>query len=319
MDGEAAGPARSDLPPLERAPKRALILANPCARHGEQSLGPAIDLFHEASIATFELPQASTLSLADAIRAHKSEIDFVVIAGGDGTLNAAAPALHETCLPFGILPMGTANDFARTLAIPNDLAAAAKVIIDGHQRAIDLGEVNGCFFFNVASVGFSAAVARQITTTAKKRWGTLGYCFAALSLLRQSAPFAVEIEHDGAIEIAKTVQVSIGNGRFYGGGMIIDETAALDDGRLDVCSLEIDHWWELIALVPALRRGTQKRWRKVRAFPATSLKITTRRPRDINADGEIVGRTPATFAVRPGVLKVFAPPAFRQDAGGTMP
>src|SRR6185436_14985617 len=124
-DGAIAGPAGSDLLPFERVRSRALILANPGARHGEQSLVPAIDLFHGASITTVELPQASTLSLGDAIRAHRDEIDFVVIAGGDGTLNAAAPALHETNLPFGILPMGTANDFARTIAIPNDLVAAA--------------------------------------------------------------------------------------------------------------------------------------------------------------------------------------------------
>lgn len=253
------------------------------------------------------MPEDGSLRLPDVIRAHADRIDFVVLAGGDGTLNHAASALHETGLPFGVLPMGTANDFARTIGIPRDLTRATQIIIDGHQRPVDLGEVNGHFFFNVASIGFSATLARQLTAEAKKRWGTLGYGLAALNLLRQSRPFTVEIDHDGTVETVKTVQISVGNGRFYGGGLAVDQNAAPDDGRLDVYSLEIDHWWELLALVPSLRRGTQKRWRKVRAFSATSLVIRTRRAHDINADGEIVSETPATFRIKNKAVKVFAP------------
>jgi diacylglycerol kinase (ATP) len=286
---------------------QALILANRRARKGKQSLGTAIDRLHRAGMGTITLPEDPSTNLADVIRAHTDRIDLVILAGGDGTLNHAASALHETGLPFGVLPMGTANDFARTIGIPRDLTRAAQIIIDGHQRHIDLGEVNGHFFFNVASIGFSAALARQLTAEAKKRWGTLGYGLAALNLLRQSRPFTVEIDHDGAVETVKTVQLSVGNGRFYGGGLAVDQNAAPDDGRLDVYSLEVDHWWELIALAPSLRRGTQKRWRKVRAFSATNLVIRTRRPHDINADGEIVSETPATFHIKCKALKVFAP------------
>lgn len=286
---------------------RALILANRRARRGGQSLAAAIDHLRRAGIETITLPEGAPLKLTDVIRAHADRVDFVVLAGGDGTLNHAASVLHETGLPFGVLPMGTANDFARTVGIPRDLTRAAEIIIAGHQRAVDLGEVNGHFFFNVASIGFSATLARGLTAEAKKRWGTLGYALAALNLLRQSRPFTVEIDHDGAVETVRTVQVAIGNGRFYGGGMAVEKTAAPDDGRLDVYSLEIDHWWELIALAPWLRRGTQNRWRKVRAFSATNLVIRTKRPHDINADGEIVGQTPATFHIKIKAVKVFAP------------
>jgi YegS/Rv2252/BmrU family lipid kinase len=235
------------------------------------------------------LPENRSTNLADVIRAHAGQIGLVVLAGGDGTLNHAASDLQETGLPFGVLPMGTANDFARTIGIPRDLTRAAQIIIDGHLRPVDLGEVNGHFFFNVASIGFSASLAPQLTAEAKKRWGTLGYGLAALNLLRQSRPFTVEIDHDGTVETVRTVQVAVGNGRFYGGGMAVEQSAAPDDGRLDIYSLEIDHWWELLALAPWLHRGTQKRWRKVRDFSATNLVIRARRPHDINADGEIRG------------------------------
>lgn len=285
---------------------RALIFANRRARRGGESLRAAIELLNDAGIETVERDVSHNLS--DDIRAEAKNIDMVILGGGDGTLNGAAAALQETKLPFGVLPMGTANDFARTIGVPRDLARAAQIIIDGHQRPVDLGEVNGHYFFNVASIGFSAALARQLTAAAKKRWGTLGYALAALNLLRQSRPFTVEIDHDGTIEQVKTVQISVGNGRFYGGGMTVEKDAAPDDGRLDVYSLEIDHWWEMLALVPSLRRGTQGHWRKVRAFSATDLVLHTKRPHDINADGEIVGKTPATFRIKNKAVTVFAPP-----------
>jgi diacylglycerol kinase (ATP) len=285
---------------------RALIFANRRARRGGQSLRAAIERLNDAGIETIE--RDVNRSLSDAIRAEAKDVDMVILGGGDGTLNSAAAALQDTQLPFGVLPLGTANDFARTIGVPRDLARAAQIIIDGHRRPVDLGEVNGHFFFNVASIGFSAALARQLTAEAKRRWGTLGYALAAFNLLRQSRPFTVEIDHDGTIERVKTVQISVGNGRFYGGGMTVEKDAAPDDGRLDVYSLEIDHWWELLALAPSLRRGTHGNWRKVRAFSATDLVIRTKRPHDINADGEIVSETPATFRIRAKAVTVFAPP-----------
>ncbi len=285
---------------------RALIFANRRARRGGQSLRAAIERLNDAGIETIE--RDVNRALSDAIRAEAKDVDMVILGGGDGTLNSAAAALQDTQLPFGVLPLGTANDFARTIGVPRDLARAAQIIIDGHRRPVDLGEVNGHFFFNVASIGFSAALARQLTAEAKRRWGTLGYALAAFNLLRQSRPFTVEIDHDGTIERVKTVQISVGNGRFYGGGMTVEKDAAPDDGRLDVYSLEIDHWWELLALAPSLRRGTHGNWRKVRAFSATDLVIRTKRPHDVNADGEIVSETPATFRIRAKAVTVFAPP-----------
>lgn len=285
---------------------RALIFANRRARRGGQSLRAAIERLNDAGIETIE--RDVSRSLSDDIRAEAKTVDMVILGGGDGTLNGAAAALQETQLPFGVLPLGTANDFARTIGVPRDLARAAQIIIEGNRRPVDLGEVNGHFFFNVASIGFSAALARQLTAEAKRRWGTLGYALAAFNLLRQSRPFTVEIDHDGTIERVKTVQISVGNGRFYGGGMTVEKDAAPDDGRLDVYSLEIDHWWELLALAPSLRRGTHGNWRKVRAFSATDLVIRTKRPHDINADGEIVSETPATFRIRAKAVTVFAPP-----------
>ena len=168
---------------------------------------------------------SSERPLPDAIRELAKNYDCVIVGGGDGTLNAAAPALIETGLPLGILPLGTANDLARTLGIDPNPVAAAGLIVAGNLRPIDLGEVNGHPFFNVASIGFSAELAQELTAEAKRKWGVVGYAIAALRLLMRTTPFTAFIDHDGTTETIRTVQVSAGNGRHYGGGMTVESTA----------------------------------------------------------------------------------------------
>ena len=293
--------------PSPAAPKRALLLVNRRARRGSESIDAALAIFREAGIELVEPSASDERSCADKIRTYADGIGLAIIGGGDGTLNNAAPGLLDTGMTFGILPLGTANDLARTLGIPADPVEAARIVVAGATRRLDVGEVNGHLFFNVASVGFSATLARNLTSDAKKRFGVLGYAVAALKLLSESRPFSVEIDHDGRTERARTIQVSVGSGRFYGGGMTIEENAAPDDGRLNVYSLEVGHWIELIKLLPALRRGTHGRWKNVRAFDTTELSLRTRRPRDINADGELVTKTPARFCIHTRVLSVCVP------------
>lgn len=288
--------------------RKALVLINPGARNGGGNVGSALGVLRDSGIDVTEIDAAGR-PFEHVIRERAADFDLVVLGGGDGTVNAALPALAETGLPLGVLPLGTANDLARTLGIPPDINVAARVIADGATRVIDLGDVNGRLFLNVASIGYSATLAVNLSAEAKKRWGKLGYAISALSILRRSRPFSVEIEHDGTIERVRTIQVSVGNGRFYGAGMTVADDAEPDDGLLDVYSLEIDHWWELIPLIPSLRRGTHGRWAKVRTFKATSVSLATRRPRDVNTDGEIATMTPAAFSIRRTALTVFAPPA----------
>lgn len=284
---------------------RALLLINPNARKGHFSADSVKTLIQKQGISLLE-PDPE-LRLAEAIYHHAHEVDLVIVGGGDGSLNAVAGALCKTGLPLGILPLGTANDLARTLDIPKSLPQAVSVIATGHLRAVDLGVVNDHPFFNVASIGFSASLAKNLTAEFKRRWGVMGYAFAAWRLFRQSRPFTVEIRHDGQVERVKTIQISVGNGRHYGGGMTVEQAARPDDGQLDVYSLELDHWWEMLALFPALRRGTHGKWKKVRAFPATELSVKTRRPHSINADGEIIGTTPAQFSLRRQAVRIYTP------------
>ncbi|MBD2636112.1 lipid kinase [Limnothrix sp. FACHB-881] len=291
------------------APQRALLLVNSKSRRGRQLLGRAIAILDEMG---FELIFRSTKrssDFRDLIRQYASRIDCVIIGGGDGTLNAALPALIETRLPLGILPLGTANDLARTLAIPADLKQACAVVAQGVTKAIDVGQVNDRYFFNVASLGLSVSITRQLSGEIKKRWGVFAYAIAAIQALWKSRPFTAKIEVNGELLTVKTVQIAVGNGRYYGGGLSVAWDASIDDQRLDLYSLEIAHWWQMLPLLPAMHAGRLNDCVNVRTIEATSLKIITSRPKSINTDGELSTTTPAEFRVLPAQLKVFVPAA----------
>ncbi|MBL6455088.1 lipid kinase [Belnapia sp. T6] len=298
------------MTPTER---RALLIVNRHARRGEEAADTAQDALEAAGLAVFRFEPPAEMDCAETVRqgviqaGAKGGVDRIVLAGGDGTLNAAIPGLLDAGLPFGILPLGTANDLARSLGIPLEIEEAAQVIAEAEPRPVDLGEVNGHRYFNVASIGFSAELAGELKAEAKRRWGTLGYAIAAFGLLRRARPFTATLIHDGEVTRVKTIQVSVGNGRHYGGGMTVSEDARPDDGVLDVYSLEVEHWWRLVALIPWLRSGTQGRWHDVRAFRTTALELRTRKPRPVNTDGELTTHTPAVFRLHRAALRVFAP------------
>jgi YegS/Rv2252/BmrU family lipid kinase len=284
-----------------------LLLVNRNARNGTASLGEALDILTTSGIDLIEPSAVSCRGDLDRfVRESASTADLVIVGGGDGTLNAVAGAIRDTQLPLGILPLGTANDLARSLGIPLDAPGAAKIIAAGAVQRLDLGDVNGHPFLNVASIGFSVTLARQLTSEAKKRLGVFGYAAAASRVLSRIRPFTAFIDHDGETEEVRTIQMSVGNGRFYGGGMAVESTASPFDGRLDFYSLEIEHWWQLLRLAPALRRGTQGRDQNVRVFGTQELTIRTRRPHDVNTDGELLTSTPAHFTITRAALPVFS-------------
>ena len=286
---------------------RAMLIVNPRARRGTGSILAAKQVLADAGIEIEEMATSKDESASDLIARNADHFDMAIVGGGDGTLNNAAAGLVYSGLPLGVLPLGTANDFARTMGIPPDPVQAAEIIAAGRETAVDLGEVNGHLFFNVASIGFSAELAAELTEHAKKRWGTLGYGIVAARILMRSRLFTAYVEHDDTTEKIRTMQVSVGNGRHYGGGMTVEETATAEDGWLDLYSLEVDHWWRLLRLLPSLRKGTQGQWDDVRAFKTTEVTIRTKQPRPVNTDGELVTWTPAHFRIRPKSVRVFVP------------
>ena len=287
--------------------QRALLLVNRHARHGQNRITEAIEQLKKLGFDLQEESMDNPQQLPELIRRYQNRVDLVIIGGGDGTLNAAADALVETQLPLGILPLGTANDLARTLGIPDSLPEACKIIAQGQLRRIDLGWVNGKHFFNVASMGLSVQITERLTKETKRRWGVFAYAITALQALWKARPFRAEIRIEGESIRVKTVQIAVGNGRYYGGGMAVAHDATIDDRRLDLYSLELKHWWQIIALLPAMRGGRHTDFPGVRALRGQEIQVYTNKPRPINTDGEITTHTPADFRVIPQALAVLVP------------
>ena len=133
-------------------------------------------------------------------------------AGGDGTINAAASGLVDTGLPLGILPLGTANDLARTLGLPLTLDGAIQVAATGRPRVIDLGEVQRLPLLQCRRASASGVdLTRALTGDAKRRWGPIGYAIAGLRVLRRMRPFHVEITIGDRRTMSRTVHLAVGN------------------------------------------------------------------------------------------------------------
>lgn len=288
--------------------KRSLLLINRHARRGKESWLLAIQCLQARGFDLIEQSTEDIKSVSECIKQYNQQVDLVIVGGGDGTLNAALEGLIDTQLPLGIIPLGTANDLARTIKIPNSVPEACDVIAQGHTQKIDLGCVNGKYFLNVASLGLSAEITRRLTAKVKRRWGKLAYAITAIQTIWGFKPFAAEIKANKQSFSVKTMQIAVGNGRYYGGGMIVNDNAAINDKRLDLYSLEIYHWWEIIKLLPAIKEGQYANRNSVRILQEQEIEIYTyQKSKSINTDGELTSQTPAKFQVIPQALTVFVP------------
>ncbi|MFC3693442.1 lipid kinase [Chenggangzhangella methanolivorans] len=287
--------------------RRALLIVNSNSRSGAEALGTVVSGLRDRGIDPLRLDASSREDVSRLIVENRDGADMIVAAGGDGTLNATLRGALETGLPLGVLPVGTANDFARTLGLPVALEEAIAVVADGASRRVDVGLVNDQPFLNVASLGLSVALAGELSGDLKKRFGKLGYAIAAAKTLSKAKPFRARIVAGDRKVRALTLQIAVGNGKFYGGGNQVDEAAVVDDGLLDLYSLEFARAWKLVLMLKAMRFGQHRALKEIRNMRGAAFEVRTRRPRPVNADGEIVTETPARFAILPQALEVFVP------------
>lgn len=286
--------------------RRALALINRGSRNGRGNMSAAFEVFRRAGLEVIEHTLQKGSDLAELVRQHRGEVDRVVVGGGDGTLQRAASAVLESGLPLGILPLGTANDLARTLDIPLDLEQAAEQIVIGRLRQIDLSRANGQLFFNVAHIGLGARLRAALSPELKKQWGSLSYVRALAQTLAERRAFRAKVEHDGKVEQIRSIQIAVGNGRYYGGGMAVSVDAEIEDGLLHVYSVAPATLWKLLRATLPLMRGVAKDPEAVQMLEARQLRVETERPMSVVADGERITTTPVDFEVLPAAIQVFA-------------
>lgn len=245
---------------------------------------------------------AATTSL---IQRHAARAVRIIIGGGDGTMRSAAGALIEAARPVGILPLGTANDLARSLSIPVTPRGAAQVIRAGHTRAIDVALVNGRHFFNAAQLGLGATVKKQLSPRLNRLLGPLVYALGAWDAMRRMRPFDVSVRVDGQESQFESIHVTVGNGVRFGGGTPVAPDARLDDGRLDLLTVDPVPPWQLAVLAAAVRAGRHHSVQHLHLRRGARMHIETSRDLRITADGEEVSRTPADFSILPKAVSVY--------------
>jgi YegS/Rv2252/BmrU family lipid kinase len=286
-----------------------LILINRRSRRGaDPQVASVFNMLRSGRIRLIEYYPEPPDRLGEIIEKHHREIDAVVIGGGDGTLRLAAESLVRYGLPVGILPLGTANDLARTLGIPGDVEEAARIILKRNVKPVNLGVVNKNYFFNVANIGLGVGVARRMSAQVKKKLGVLSYVKSLFEVFRRHRPFRVTIECESGRRLRlKSIQVAVGNGKYYGGGVVISEDADITENGLVLYSLEPKSLWEAVMMGPWFRFGKIKGIDGVTVLRSKKIRVTTDRPMSVSADGEIISETPADFGFLPGAVNVFVP------------
>ncbi len=287
---------------------RALLLFNPRSRRAARAL-PTLTRALESNGLDLEVARADgPEALATTLAEHGREIDRVLLAGGDGTIHRALPDLIDQWRPVGLLPLGTANDFARSVGIPFEPEAACAVAARGRPCRVDVGQVNDVLYCNVAHIGLGVQVINGLSPARKRLLGPLEYLRSILDSLQHRRAFVVTVADDAAREYRfEAIHVAVGNGRYYGAGSVVEASARIDDGRLDLYSIDPQPLTKLLRLGPGLRHGRAGHEHGVRRLSGLALGIDTGIALPIETDGEIRTHTPAHFRVRPGALRILAP------------
>jgi len=240
-----------------------------------------------------------------------SGYETLILGGGDGTVSSVVDFLAHHDVTLGLLPLGTANDFARTLGIPSDVDEACEAIANGKVVDVDLGLAGNNYYVNVASVGLGVGATQALTPWAKKNIGALAYPVAAIKAFMTHEPFSARLvfpdgDHE-PVEHERLLQVAVGNGRFYGGGMVVAPGSGIDDKSLDVYAIRLGRHRDLFGAARYLKSGDFIRNESVSQYRTTRVRLETDPPLSVNIDGELVAQTPQDFSVAENALKVLVP------------
>ena len=288
---------------------RALLIVNPSS--GRELAAESADRI-EASLRRRydDVEVVTTAGDGDAERAAATAAGAgrgtVFVAGGDGTVNeavngvASAGALSD--VRFGIIPLGTGNDFAAGLDIPVDVGGALHVLAQECELRVDLGSVNGRLFINTSGGGYIAEVSVAVTPHLKTIAGRLAYLIGGAQALLEYEPVSATITAEpGGLRLGlKLYAFAVCNSRLIGGGRLIAPSAIIDDGLLDVCLIEGMSTVEFLNLARKVAAGDHVDEPRVRYFQASSLVIELEPEAWINTDGEVLSARRCEYTVRPG-------------------
>lgn len=289
---------------------RIVAIVNPVAGKGKCArLWPEIERYLRELGLSFDV--RFTEQKGDATRlaaeAAAQGATGLLAVGGDGTLHEVVNGNLERQVAIGVVPAGSGNDFIRSFGLkPDDWRSACQIIARGQVQPLDLGQINGRHFINVAGVGFDAAVANCANVWAKDRFpGSLAYIAALLKTIVEFKPTEVTVELDDQTFCAQGWLVAVANAQYFGGGMWVAPKAMIDDGLFDICILGELSKPGLLKAFPSVFTGKHLQHPAIHYYRSRTVKVSTRDPLLVQADGELIGRTPQTFQLRPHRMMLF--------------
>jgi len=289
-------------------PKQAILIVNAMSRKGEATFDEAREKLKGAGVKLIEAHAVTDPEKMDAtIKAAIAKAPMVIVGGGDGSLSSNVDHFVGQDTVFAVLPLGTANSFARTLGLPLDLDGAIDVIANGRRKRIDLGLIDKDYFANAAALGLSPMIADTVPHGLKKYLGMVGYLIWAVRVAFKFRPFRLRLTlDDGRVVQSWATEARIANGTHHGGVELV-ESQELDSGVIVIQAVTGKSLWGLAwswfsTLFKLRRRAlTTTEWRGRR------MRLEARPAQKISIDGEIAAKTPVTVEVARGAIEVAAP------------
>ncbi len=243
-----------------------------------------------------------------ASRAVKEGLDGIIAVGGDGTFFEIANGIGESGIEVIFAPCGTGNDFIRYFDLPKDTVEAVSIQLDSPSRRIDMGKCNDTYFLNVAGSGFDVNVLIEAERFKSRYNGFMAYFMGAMLAIRKLRTLKGTVSIDsGPDEDITCSIISIGNGRYIGGGMLAVPSSHVDDGYFDAVICRPVSRWSVAVLLIFFIKGKHagRKWLS-RTIRCKSLRIKSSGML-VEADGEVFPCEDASFRIIPGALNTRLP------------
>jgi diacylglycerol kinase (ATP) len=283
-------------------------------REGDERITELVTAVRELRREGHRVLMRTTAEPGDATRfarlATRRQADLIVSAGGDGTLNEVVNGIarcrHRPKL--AVVPVGTANDFALGVGIPENVTEALHLAVHGQAAQVDIARVNRRFFMNVSTGGFGAQATEDADPDMKRRLGAVAYLISGFKHFVEFNPASAQfVTDDGVLHDGEFVVFAVGNARQTGGGNELTPRANLSDGKLDVVIVPALSRMDFLALLPDLRAGTHLSSPDVKYVQTRRLHIQAPGEISVNVDGEPIPGTHFDYRVHDRPITVMLP------------
>ena len=282
---------------------------NPAAEKGdcESTIWPCVEKHFKERNITYDLERTSFPGHGTILakKAVEDGFDTIVSVGGDGSANEIINGIAGSNVTFGIIPAGVGNDFVKMIGLSvKNTEEACNTILEGYTKKIDIGLVNEKYFLNMVGIGFDGEVAEAKAKSPKYFRGFYAYLIQLLLLALTYKPKNIKIKIDGVSIEANMLALSIGNGRYAGGGFKLTPDAEIDDGLFDICLIKYPGVLGIFWNTPKVPTGEHIHLPITTMFKANEITVSSDSLLTAHVDGEVVKEKTFHLKILPQALRL---------------